>query len=119
VLDVLVDELSAEQAAEVLDKVGRRLGVAAGGRAAGTLEDRVAAAAAVLRSLGGEVDVVSEDGTLLLRATGCPLSSTVTRRPETCRAVESLVAEVVGAPVRECCVRDGRPRCCFTVQPAA
>jgi len=119
VLDVLVAELSPEHATEILDKVGRRLGVSAGGAAPGTLPERAEAAAAALRALGGEVDVVTENGTLVLRGTGCPLSSTVTTRPETCRAVESFVSEVVGAPVRECCARDGRPRCCFTVQPAA
>jgi predicted ArsR family transcriptional regulator len=119
VLDVLVTELPAEQAAALLDKVGRRVGLSAGGRAAGTLEDRVAAAAAALRSLGGDVDVVTDGDTLQLRATGCPLSSTVSHRPETCRAMESFVAEIVGAPVRECCMRGDRPRCCFSVQPAA
>jgi predicted ArsR family transcriptional regulator len=119
VLDVLVDELPAEQAADILDKVGRRIGLGAGGRAPGTLEDRVAEAAAALRALGGEVDVVTEGGTLQLRAMGCPLSAVVTHRPETCRAVESFVSEIVGAPVRECCTRGERPRCCFTVQPAA
>jgi predicted ArsR family transcriptional regulator len=119
VLDVLVAELPAEQAAEILDKVGRRLGVEAGSPATGTLGERAEAAAAALRALGGEVEVVTEDGTLRLRGTGCPLSSAVMSRPETCRAVESFVSEIVGAPVRECCVRAGRPQCCFTVQPAA
>jgi predicted ArsR family transcriptional regulator len=119
VLDVLVDELPAEQAAELLDKVGRRVGLSVGGRASGTLEARVAAAAAALRALGGEIDVVAEGETLQLRATGCPLSAMVARRPETCRAVESFVSEIVGEPVRECCTRGERPRCCFTVQPAA
>jgi predicted ArsR family transcriptional regulator len=120
VLDVLVAELSTEQAAEILDKVGRRLGASAGAPAAGTLAERAEAAAKALRALGGEVDLVTDEaGTLLLRGTGCPLASTVTSRPETCHAVESFVSEIVGAPVRECCARDGRPRCCFTVQPAA
>jgi predicted ArsR family transcriptional regulator len=115
VLDVVVDELPAQQVVELLDKVGRRLGVSVGGRASGSLDERVAAAAAALRSLGGEVDVVAENGTLAIRGTGCPLSSAVIRRPETCRAVEALVSEIVGAPVRECCARGERPRCCFTV----
>ena len=119
VLDVLVSELPAEQAEALLDKVGRRVGLSAGGRASGTLEDRVAAAGDALRSLGGEVDVVTDGNTLQLQATGCPLSSTVSRRPETCRAMEAFVSEIVGAPVRECCVRGDRPRCCFSVQPAA
>jgi predicted ArsR family transcriptional regulator len=119
VLDVLVDELPPEQAAAILDKVGRRVGLSAGGRASGSLDARVAEAAAALRALGGEVDIVTEGGTLQLRAMGCPLSAAVTRRPETCRAIESFVSEIVGAPVRECCTRGERPRCCFTVQPAA
>lgn len=119
VLDVLVDELPAETTAEILHKVGRRMGLSAGGQAAGTIGDRAAMAAAVLRSLGGEIDVITEDGTVLLRGSGCPLSSTVAHRPEMCHAVEALVSEIVGAPVRECCVRGQRPCCCFRVQPAA
>ena len=79
----------------------------------------MAAAAAALRSLGGEIDVVADDGVFRLRATGCPLSSTVMRRPETCRAMESFVSEIAGATVRECCERGERPRCCFAVEPAA
>src|SRR5688572_4137976 len=118
-LDVLVEELPAEQAAKILDSVGQRLAASAGGTAPGQLHDRAAAAAAALRALGGEVDVVEESGTLELRASGCPLSSAVTRRPETCRAVESFVSEIVGVPVRECCARDERPRCRFSIQPAA
>jgi predicted ArsR family transcriptional regulator len=119
VLDVLVAELPREQAEELLEKVGRRIAAGTSGRASGTLEERVATAAAALRALGGEVDVVADGERLQLRATGCPLSSTVMRRPETCRAMEAFVAEVVGAPVRECCERGERPRCCFAVQPAA
>jgi hypothetical protein len=29
--------------------------------------------------------------------------------------MESLVSAVVGQPVHECCVREGRPRCCFEI----
>ena len=118
-LDVVVEELPPDQAAEILHKVGRRLGVSAGGAASGTLAERANAAAAALRSLGGEVDVVTEAGTVTIRSAGCPLSSAVRHRPETCRTVEAFVSEIVGAPVRECCMRGDRPRCCFMVQPAA
>lgn len=115
VLEVMVSELPPNQAAELLRRVGRRLASDAGGTAAGTVDQRFHAAAAVLRSLGGEVDVVVEDGALRLRGYGCPLAFTTARRPELCGAVEAMVTEIVGAPVRECCEHGARPRCCFAV----
>jgi predicted ArsR family transcriptional regulator len=119
VVDVLVDELPPERADALLREVGRRLARGAGGTASGSLEERARAAAAVLNTLGGEVDVVTADGTLQLRGHGCPLSAAVARRPEVCRAVETLVGEIVGTPVRECCEHGARPRCCFAVHTAA
>jgi predicted ArsR family transcriptional regulator len=118
-LEVLVAELPPDRAAELLREVGRRLAASTGGRASGELDDRVRAAAAVLTSLGGEVDVVGEDGTLRLRGWACPLSVAVARRPELCQAVETLVTEIAGAPARECCEHGARPRCCFSIDPAA
>ena len=119
VLDVVVDQLPPERADALLREVGRRLARGLGGPAGGSTEERLGAAAAVLTALGGEVDVVSVDGALRLRGYACPLSATVSRRPEVCRAVEMLVGEIVGVPVRECCEHGARPRCCFAVDPAA
>jgi predicted ArsR family transcriptional regulator len=121
VVDVLVDELPAEQSEALLREVGRRLARDLGGRASGSLEERARAAAAVLNALGGDVDVVRADdgGSLRLQGHGCPLSAAVARRPEVCRAVETLVAEVTGAPARECCAHGERPSCCFAVESAA
>jgi predicted ArsR family transcriptional regulator len=122
-VDVLVDELPPERAESLLREVGRRLaGTLAGtlgGRAVGGPQERARAAADVLNALGGDVEVVSADGTLRLRGHGCPLSAATSRRPEVCRAVETLVSEVAGIEVRECCQHGPRPRCCFTVHSAA
>ena len=119
VLDVLVDELPTAQADGLLREVGRRLGRGAGGQASGTVAERTRAAAAVLEALGGEVEVVDDDAGLRLRGYACPLSATVSRRPEICRSVELLVSEIVGVPVRQCCEHGARPRCCFAVTSAA
>ena len=119
VVDVLVDELPADRADALLREVGRRLARGAGGQASGSLEERARAAAAVLNALGGDVDVVTADGALRLQGHGCPLSAAVARRPEVCRAVETLVAEVAGSRVRQCCRHGARPSCCFAVEPAA
>ena len=118
-LDALVEELPPDRSDELLRNVGRRLAEGAGGKARGTLEERVRAAAGILTALGGDVEVVMESGVPTIRGFGCPLSATVSRRPETCRAVETLVSEVAGAPARECCDHGERPRCCFRVGAAA
>lgn len=117
-MDVLADTLPPDQVDALLREVGRRLAPELGGRAGGSLDERAAAAAALLQALGGEVDVVKEDGALRLRGYACPLSVAVSRRPEVCRAVETLVAELVQAPVRQCCEHGARPRCGFVVGPA-
>jgi predicted ArsR family transcriptional regulator len=121
VLTALLEELStrtspAEIEAVLLD-AGRRLAAALPRSSA--LEDRVRDAAALLNELGGDVTVERGAEGLRLRGSGCPLSATVSRRPEACRAVQGLLAELVGVPVTLCCERGERPRCCFTVPSAA
>lgn len=76
---------------------------------------RAAAASAVLNDLGGLTVVEPQSsGGWVIRSDGCPLSALVLKRPELCKAVEVMVAELVGAPVRERCDRRGdRPRCRF------
>jgi hypothetical protein len=76
----------------------------------------VRAAAAVLTALGGDVEVIREKGTLHIRGSGCPLSATVSQQPALCRTVQTLVAEVVGAPARQCCEHGDRPRCRFAIE---
>ena len=99
---------------ERLREVGRRLAVHAGppqkeGAAS------VAAAAALLESIGGSVEVVEDAGGWRIMADGCPLSGVVTEDPDVCALAESLVAEVTGRPVLECCEKSDRPRCEFRI----
>jgi predicted ArsR family transcriptional regulator len=117
-LDVIASELPADQVDALLREVGRRLARGAGGQASGTLEQRAHAAAAVLAALGGEVDVRTEADAIRLHGHGCPLSAAVSRHPRVCHAVETLVAEVMGVPVRECCSHGARPSCGFAVDAA-
>lgn len=118
-VEVLVDELPPATAQHLMDVLGRRLARSVGGRATGDFATRVDAAADVLRALGGDLVVEHSEQGGVLRATGCPLSATVAHRPELCRAVETLVAEVAGAPARSCCEHGERPRCCFAIEAAA
>ena len=119
VMEAIVAALPAERADDLLRDVGRRLAAEAGGEASGSLAERVGAAAGLLASLGGDVELSEEpDGSLTIRGCACPLSVAVSRRPELCRAVETLVAQITGASVRERCDHGGRPRCRFLVSAA-
>lgn len=124
----LRDEDGDEEAIERLRRVGRRLGARADtsdgsgasdpgdpsereGRFGREGADRVAAAAAVLESIGGSVEVVDEADGWRIRSDGCPLSAVVREDPDVCALAEALVAEVTGRRVIECCRRSPRPRC--------
>jgi predicted amino acid-binding ACT domain protein len=72
-------------------------------------------AADVLTALGGDLEVVRVRGVVHLRGFGCPLSATVAGQPSICSAVETLVSELTGEPVRECCQHGERPQCGFAI----
>lgn len=118
-LDELAERIPEKQREAIMSDAGRRLAHAIPGPGSADLETRVRAAAALLNSLGGETQVERREGSLAIRGCGCPLSAATARRSEVCRAVQALLTEVVGAPVRERCDRDGRPQCCFEVPSAA
>ena len=117
-LEELASTLPSGQLESLLDGLGRRL--AAGNMPAGngSPRSRVESGAEVLRSLGGLVEIEERNGTPVIRGYGCPLAVAVERRPEACRAVRSLLSEVVGSEVTLCCRYEERPSCCFEV-PAA
>lgn len=104
-----------EATAALLEGIGRRAAAGAGPREGG-MEARVAAAADILRSLGGDVEVIRTDRGWELRGLGCPLSAVVVREPDACRLAQAIIEDVTGAAVIECCDRGaGRARCAFEV----
>jgi predicted ArsR family transcriptional regulator len=116
VLGGLVEEIAGAdgraRAVELLRAVGRRV---ASEVASPEPEARVAAAAAALASLGGDVEVERTAEGWHLRGYGCPLSAVTAGHPEVCALAQALVEEITGRPVTECCDRSDRPRCGFTV----
>lgn len=117
-LATIREEDGEEAALAKLREVGRRLGEGGGAGHAG-LASRVAAASAVLETLGGSVEAERDADGWLLRSAGCPLSRFVADAPDACKLVESLVSEITGQAVREICDRAGRPRCSFRIQGEA
>lgn len=109
--------LSGEQMKVLLRQTGKALAqeLSGGRRPSGTLRSRVALASQFLNEQLGALTHVEKNGRFVIRGVGCPLSALTGKHPGVCLAMESLVSEVVGATTHECCVRDGRPRCCFEI----
>jgi len=116
-VSTLREEEGDAAAVAFLRRVGRRLGARAPEEPASDAE-RVAAAAAVLESIGGAMVVTEDAEGWMLRGEGCPLAAVVVADPDACALAESLVAEVTGREVVECCDRTDRPRCAFRVRRA-
>jgi len=116
-VDVFATGLPARQVDALLRETGRNLArELSGGRPSGSLRSRVTIASELLNGQLGAVTHVEQNGSYVIRGDGCPLSALTGKHPAVCRALESLVKEIVGAPVHECCERAQRPRCCFEIK---
>lgn len=119
-VDVFAAGLPPRQVDALLRQAGKQLaGELSTARPAGTLQARVEAASELLNEQLGAVTHVERSGGYVIRGEGCPLSALTGKHPAVCRAMESLVKQVVGASVRECCERADRPRCCFEIKADA
>jgi predicted ArsR family transcriptional regulator len=113
-VQVLGEQLPPAQLEEVMRSVGRRL-AAEWPPLQGDLRQRVEGASALLEELGAPSEVEERNGDLVIRGHGCALAAAVHGRREVCHSLESLLAELIRAPVRECCERGERPRCRFAI----
>jgi predicted ArsR family transcriptional regulator len=117
-VDVFADALPETDVDRLMREVGKRL--AAEGphrtRPSASLASRVSAASDFLNQQLGAVTHVEGNGGYFIRGVACPLAALTGKHPAVCRAMESLLAEVIGAAVHECCDRNGRPKCCFEIE---
>lgn len=122
VLGQLLAILEERHSADELEQLVREAGSRLGHGAAPDTEDlraRAEYAAQVLTDLGGLAEVESDGEGLRIQGYSCPLGELTADHPGVCRLAESLVSELVGTPVVECCERGERPRCAFRIpQPA-
>ena len=119
-VNVCIEALPAQQVEALLRRTGRELAKELSEKTiSGGLKARLSAASKLMNEHLGALTRVASNGTIVLRGAGCPLAALTARHRGACLAMESLVTELVGVPVRECCDRDGRPRCCFEVESRA
>jgi len=113
---VLQERLPPAELDDVMRTVGRGL-AAEWPRVRGSLANRVNGASTLLEELGAPNEVEQLDGGFVIRGySSCMLAQAVHGRPEVCRAMESLLGELLEVSVGECCERtEARTRCCFEI----
>lgn len=115
-LDALGERMSEDELDALLRDVGRRL-AAGQPPPTGDLRTRVESAVGLLGELGGLATAEAEDGGYVIQGRSCPLAAAVEGHPQTCLLAETLLAEVIGAPVRQTCDPE-IPSCRFEVGDA-
>jgi predicted ArsR family transcriptional regulator len=116
-LHSLESRITPAEKGELLREVGRRLaGVRAPLSKVPTekeLRERLKIAVDTLKELGGLAELDDAGDEIVIRGISCPLASAVKEHPQVCQLAQTLLAEIIGVPVREACVRNGAPRCLF------
>lgn len=109
-LTLIAERAGAADEETLLREVGRML-ARQHSRPEGTLRVRLDAAVDRLGELGGISSVREESGGFAILGACCPLRSLVPHHPLACKAIEGLVEEYIGAPVREQCEKGDPPAC--------
>jgi predicted ArsR family transcriptional regulator len=117
VIAELKNRLSPAAITEALRSVGRRFGVRDPQANERTLDERISESLAALEELGGAAALDRQPDRIVIRGEACPFADVVSEHPEVCQLAESMVEEIVGAPVKEICDRSGSPKCCFEITP--
>ena len=81
-----------------------------------TRQQRIDAALDVLKELGGAASFREEDGKHFIYGNGCPIAAATANHPEACLLAESLLAEIIGSPVKEHCIHRAAPSCRFEIK---
>jgi predicted ArsR family transcriptional regulator len=116
-LIVISRQLSPKELRAAMREVGKRV-------AAGHLDEvngksrteRIEAALRILKDLGGSATFEKANGKDFIRGNGCPLAAATRRHPEACLIAETLLSEIIGRPVNECCIHGDAPSCRFQIR---
>lgn len=117
ILIVISKQLSPKELRAAMREVGRRVADNHLSEVEGkSRKQRIEAALRILEDLGGSATFEKSDGKHFIRGRGCPLAAATSRHPEACLIAETLLSEVIGAPVKECCIHGTTPSCRFEIR---
>jgi predicted ArsR family transcriptional regulator len=87
-------------------------------RPEGALRERVDAGIDLLGQLGAIARIRNETDALWIEGACCPLRALVPDHPLACKAVEAMLEEYIGMPVRERCEKHDPPTCRLVIGAA-
>lgn len=109
-LTAVTRHLGAEEAEMLLQAAGKIMAEGLS-RPRGGLRERADAAIRIIAEFGGDASVLVEEDGVLIQGRCCVVRALLPQQPNVCKAVESMVAEFIGAPAREACDRQMPPTC--------
>lgn len=116
-LIVISRQLSPKELRAAMREVGKRIAAGHFNEVKGkSRSERIEAALRILKDLGGSATFEKSDGKHFIRGNGCPLAAATSRHPEACLIAETLLTEIIGAPVKECCIHGNAPSCRFQIR---
>ena len=118
ILDILLERFDTAEVDELLRALGRRLASNYPLPAGGDLRSRLRQAVGVLNDLGGLVQLEEGDDRFHICGYVCPMSEATLAHPEICRAMETMLTELVGVPVYQRCPRSESLACRLEVSRA-
>lgn len=117
VLTTLSRRVAKRDLRRAMREVGRKVAAGTGGSSIrGTRQQRIDYALRVLGEMGGSATFERFDGSEVIRGHGCPIAAATANHPDACLIAESLLSEIIGAPVKEHCQRGPTPSCCFEIR---
>ena len=117
ILIVISRQLSPKELRAAMRDVGRRVAdnylpaVKSKSR-----KQRIEMALRVLKDLGGSATFERNNGKPFICGNRCPLAAATSRHPDACLIAESLLSQIIGAPVKEHCIYGNDPSCRFEIR---
>jgi len=111
---VLSEKLEQTEFRTVMRELGHQLARSVP-RPSGTPLERVETALKFLKVLGADTEMTEAGGKITVSSYGCPIAEAVTADLRSCIAMEALLKELTGLPVRERCDHGEHPRCRFEI----
>ena len=113
---VVAKRLESRALRASMRQVGRRIAAEQSPKRKGQSKaQRIKSALALLKEMGGAATFSQSEGKHFIRGNGCPLAAVTATHPEACLIAESLLSQIIGMPVKECCIHGPSPSCLFEI----